>query len=37
MKRSVVITTLLLLAALSDTHGVECDTNIEVTENRKGD
>jgi hypothetical protein len=35
MKRSVVITTLLLLAALSNTHGVECDTNIEVTGNRK--
>jgi len=35
MKRSVVITTLLLLATLSNAHGVECDTNIEVTENRK--
>ena len=35
MKRSVVMTTLLLLATLSNAHGVECDTNIEVTENRK--
>jgi hypothetical protein len=35
MKRSVVITTLLLLAALSHAHGAECDTNIEVTQDRK--
>jgi hypothetical protein len=35
MKRFVVITILLLLAALSTAHGAECDTNIEVTQNRK--
>jgi hypothetical protein len=34
MKRTVVIATLLLLAALSTAPGAECDTSIEVTENR---
>jgi hypothetical protein len=35
MTRSAVIAIALFLSSLSDVHGTECDTRIEVTENRR--